>query len=274
MDKKEQILWDAYDLNRSIENRNKLVEYYLPLTEKIASKLSVKASGFHNRSEVLSYLYEGLLINIDTYDKTRSDNPGPYLAQKMKYHYLDSARDGLPKGRHHYNQKRIVDDVNDRFAKQGIHPSTQECIDLLKSLVDEGKPIYGGRDRLMTAALVNSPGFYDRTALTQLSDYSINSGADDYNHNAFYMEDHLNGPDKIEKNLLAHDVLDCLLDAAGLSERDMHILVLRYYHGLKLLEIMKIVGGSQAAISLTCTAGLKVWKACVARKEGIPLDDM
>ena len=274
MDKKEQILWDAYDLNRSIENRNKLFEYYLPLTEKIATKLSVKGSGFHNRSEILSYVYESLLINIATYDKTRSDNPGPYLAQKMRYHYLDSSRDSLPKGRLLYNQKQIVDDINERFAKQGIHPTTEECIDLLKSLIDEGKPIKGGRDATKTNALINCPNFFDKIAATQLSDHSINSGVEDYNHNAYYMEDHANIPEKNDTNLLVEELFDSLLDAKKLSDKDIMSLVLRFYFGMTLTEIMKITGGSQAKVSLDCRKNLAYWKACVARKEGIPLDDM
>lgn len=68
----ENKLWDNFKINRSTNNRNKLVEFYIPFVKKIAIYQSNKTPSNIQLDDLISAGYLGLFKAIECYDPTQA----------------------------------------------------------------------------------------------------------------------------------------------------------------------------------------------------------
>lgn len=87
MEEKEKELWEQYNKDRSIINRNALVNYYHEYVNFIAYKTSLKIP--IEQDDCYQYAIFGLMQAIDRYDHTKNDNFKAFANQRTKGAILD-----------------------------------------------------------------------------------------------------------------------------------------------------------------------------------------
>ena len=91
-------LWQAYQRNKTSENRNNLAEFYLPLVRIVAGRLAINLPTHIDKDDLLSSGFFGLLDAIERYDIERKNKFETYASVKIKGAMLDylRSRDWLP----------------------------------------------------------------------------------------------------------------------------------------------------------------------------------
>lgn len=91
-------LWQRYQRNRSIELRNKLAEYYLPLVKVVAGRLAISLPSHVDKDDLLSNGFFGLIDAIDRFDPSRKNKFETYAGVRVRGAMLDylRARDWVP----------------------------------------------------------------------------------------------------------------------------------------------------------------------------------
>jgi RNA polymerase sigma factor for flagellar operon FliA len=88
--------WKEYLQDRTIENRNRIIEHYYPLIQISARSLSKKFKNKVELEELCDYCTFGLIEAIEQYDETRSNTPIKYLIIKIKFIAISSIRNAGP----------------------------------------------------------------------------------------------------------------------------------------------------------------------------------
>lgn len=103
MDEKQQSvdvasLWQRYAVDKDVELRNQLAEYYLPLVKITAGRLAISLPPQVDRDDLLSSGFFGLLDAIDRYDLQRSNKFETYASVRVRGAMLDylRAKDWVP----------------------------------------------------------------------------------------------------------------------------------------------------------------------------------
>ena len=91
-------LWQRYAEDHSVELRNALAEYYLPLVKIIAGRLAISLPPHVDRDDLLSSGFFGLLDAIDRYDLQRKNKFETYAGVRVRGALLDylRAKDWVP----------------------------------------------------------------------------------------------------------------------------------------------------------------------------------
>ena len=85
-------LWRSYQRNRTIELRNQLAEYYLPLVKVVAGRLAISLPPHVDREDLLSSGFFGLLDAIDRYDLQRKNKFETYAGVRIRGAMIDHLR--------------------------------------------------------------------------------------------------------------------------------------------------------------------------------------
>lgn len=120
MTEKETKLWNAYWQNRTVENRNRLVELYLPLARAAASS-EVENFGYHVPVEDLeSDAYLALLECVERYRADAGASFKTFARRTIHYRTLDEvrARDIVSR-KYRERSTAIVNAQNEFFAEHG-----------------------------------------------------------------------------------------------------------------------------------------------------------
>ena len=91
-------LWQDYLKSKSVELRNQLAEFYLPLVRLVAGRLAISLPSHVDRDDLLSSGFFGLLDAIDRYDIERKNKFETYAGIRIRGAMLDylRAKDWLP----------------------------------------------------------------------------------------------------------------------------------------------------------------------------------
>ena len=92
-------LWTAFFRYRSIENRNRLIEFYLPLVRYNAQRIHARLPASMEIDDLISAGIFGLMDAIDAFDRSRGIYFSTYSARRISGAILDwlRARDWVPR---------------------------------------------------------------------------------------------------------------------------------------------------------------------------------
>lgn len=85
-------LWTRYSEERSMELRNQLVEYYLPLVNIIAGRLAMSLPSHVDRDDLIISGYFGLMDAVDRYDVKRGNKFETYAGIRISGAMKDELR--------------------------------------------------------------------------------------------------------------------------------------------------------------------------------------
>ena len=91
-------LWLKYRENKTVELRNEIAEYYLPLVKIVCSRLAISLPQHLDKDDLLSSGFFGLLDAIDRFDPTRNIKFETYAGVRIRGAMIDylRAKDWLP----------------------------------------------------------------------------------------------------------------------------------------------------------------------------------
>ncbi|MCI7056932.1 MAG: FliA/WhiG family RNA polymerase sigma factor [Selenomonas bovis] len=217
-------LWSSYKKEQDIEQRNALIEHYLPLVRLVAGRLAIGLPSHVDRDDLLSSGFFGLLDAIERYDPTRRNKFETYAGVRIRGAMLDylRAKDWMPVTMR--QRIRKYSDVSAQLASELGREATDEEI---RERMGIGEKEYRVMLRELGAA-----------TLIPLDDYLAGGGEK-------AAED--GGP---SAQLEATEIKETLAAAIDrLPEKERIVVSLYYYDELTLKEISKILHLTEARIS-------------------------
>jgi len=225
----EQIaaVWRKYRLTGSIEARNRLVEYYLPLVNKFAEILARRLWPRVSAEELASAGYDGLIGAVTAYDPSRGVKFETFCRQRVLGAIRDWQREIDPLGRSGRNFERAMNAAEERFhAQRGRAPTPEELARYM------GMPL--------------SKFMRMRKTVVASHCISLESAADrgdDPRCSGFIPVDPGPGPAKRTERELTREYL-----TRELKEEDRLILTLYYYEKLTMAAIGQVLGVSESRV--------------------------
>lgn len=219
-----EALWSSYKKEQDIEQRNALIEHYLPLVRLVAGRLAIGLPSHVDRDDLLSSGFFGLLDAIERYDPTRRNKFETYAGVRIRGAMLDylRAKDWMPVTMR--QRIRKYSDVSAQLASELGREATDEEI---RERMGIGEKEYRVMLRELGAA-----------TLIPLDDYLAGGGEK-------AAED--GGPGA---QLEATEIKETLAAAIDrLPEKERIVVSLYYYDELTLKEISKILHLTEARIS-------------------------
>ena len=219
-----EALWSSYKKEQDIEQRNALIEHYLPLVRLVAGRLAIGLPSHVDRDDLLSSGFFGLLDAIERYDPTRRNKFETYAGVRIRGAMLDylRAKDWMPVTMPQPIRK--YSDVSAQLASELGREATDEEI---RERMGIGEKEYRVMLRELGAA-----------TLIPLDDYLAGGGEK-------AAED--GGP---SAQLEATEIKETLAEAIDrLPEKERIVVSLYYYDELTLKEISKILHLTEARIS-------------------------
>lgn len=219
-----EALWSSYKKEQDIEQRNALIEHYLPLVRLVAGRLAIGLPSHVDRDDLLSSGFFGLLDAIERYDPTRRNKFETYAGVRIRGAMLDylRAKDWMPVTMR--QRIRKYSDVSAQLTSELGREATDEEI---RERMGIGEKEYRVMLRELGAA-----------TLIPLDDYLAGGGEK-------AAED--GGP---SAQLEATEIKETLAAAIDrLPEKERIVVSLYYYDELTLKEISKILHLTEARIS-------------------------
>ena len=232
-------LWHSYLENRTVELRNQLAEYYLPLVKLVAGRLAISLPAHVDRDDLLSSGFFGLLDAIDRYDMERKNKFETYAGVRIRGAMLDylRAKDWLPVT---IRQKirRYEQTVFTLENKLG-RPATDE--ELAAEMGISGKELQNLESQISAATVI------------PLDDY-------------LRTDTPVSGEDVPTEQLEKEELRNTLAAAIDrLPEKEKKVVALYYYEELTLKEISLILHLSEARISQLHTKAVFRLRGYLAR---------
>lgn len=91
-DKEAARLWEAYRKTKGLEERNALIEHYLPIVRLVAGRMAISLPNHVDRDDLLSSGFFGLLDAVERFDKTRQLKFETYASVRVRGAMLDYLR--------------------------------------------------------------------------------------------------------------------------------------------------------------------------------------
>ena len=232
-------LWQKYRRQRTIDTRNQLAEYYLPLVKMVAGRLAISLPSHVDKEDLLSSGFFGLLDAIDRYDFQRKNKFETYAGVRVRGAMLDYLR-----------SKDLVPVT----MRQKIRRYEQAVYDLENEL---GRP---AKDEELAERL--------NISLGELSDLvaQLNSST------VVPLEEYLrtDGSESPEmspvESIELRELQDTLAQAIDrLPEKEKLVISLYYYEDLTLREISLIMHLTEARISQMHTKAVFRLRGYLAR---------
>lgn len=220
-------LWKAYQRSRSVELRNRLVEQYLPLVNKLAEILARRLWPRVSADELASAGTDGLIAAVSSFDPKRGVKFETYCRQRIVGAIRDWQREIDPLGRSGRNFERALNAAEDRFqATNGRLPSSRELAGEMDMPI--GK-LVKMRQSVLASHNVPLETQQDRR--------------EDSRTSTIMPVDPNPGPVQHTERELIREYL-----TRGLKEQDRLIISLYYYEKLTMAEIGSVMGVSESRV--------------------------
>lgn len=222
-----EAVWRGYRKTRSVDARNRLVEHYLPLVDKLAEIMARRLWPRVTADELASAGYDGLIGAVHGYDPKRGVKFETYCRQRIVGAIRDWQREIDPLGRSGRNFERALQSAEDRFhAERGRPPTSSE---LAKKLGLSIGKFYKMKKTVLASHWVP-------LETTQERHEDSRSGG------IAPVDD---GPSPVQ-----HTEREMIRDflTRGLKEQDRLIITLYYYEKLTMSEIGSVLGVSESRV--------------------------
>lgn len=217
---------------RSQEERDRLVEQFLPLVRYVVARLPVTMPATLDRDDFYSVGIMGLIHAASTYDPSRGASFKTFAYTAIRGAILDEIRKHDPVPRNRRDRLRRLDGVAGRLHAQLDRPPTLEEI---------------AREMDITVEELDGDLLALHTCRTLSLDESLfGNGLGDSLHSVIAGGTSPDPGDSAQR----HEDGDLLAKAISeLPDVDRHVLVLYYYEDLYLKEIGRILGVSESRVS-------------------------
>lgn len=232
-------LWDRYFRNKTVENRNKIAEYYLPLVKSVAGRIAMSLPSHVDKEDLLSSGFFGLIEAIDRFDAGRKNKFETYAGVRIRGAMLDYLRskDWIPVTTRQ-KIRRYEKAVYELESELGRPASDEEIADRLQIPMFELPEI----EREINAATLVPFEEYTRSVDLESGDLTPSASMEI----------------KELQNILANAI-------DRLPEKERLVVSLYYYEELTLKEISLIMHLTEARISQLHTKAVFRLRGYLAR---------
>ncbi len=222
----------ATKIQRSPQERDKLVEKFLPLVRYVVARLPVTMPATLDRDDFFSVGVIGLIHAATAFDPTRGASFKTFAYTAIRGAILDEIRRHDPVPRNRRDRLRLLERTSkELYAVLQREPTLSELAEAMQSTVDE---LEGDLHALHTSRLLSlddSPGGEDSDAT-----FAAALAADD--------------TPSPQDNVIARERLEQLAKAiAELPETDRHVVVLYFHERLFLKEIGRVLDVTESRVS-------------------------
>lgn len=220
-------LWRSFRKSRSVEMRNRLIERYMHLVNKVAEIMARRLWPRVTADELASAGYDGLLAAVTSFDPARGVKFETYCRQRVVGAIRDWQREIDPLGRSGRNFERQLNTAEDRVQAQSGRPATTH--ELAERLGLSVSRFTRMRNTVTASHAVPLDGASERN--------------DDSRAGMLVPVDPGPGPIENAERELIREFL-----TRGLKEHDRLIVTLYYYEKLTMSEIGAVLGVSESRV--------------------------
>lgn len=154
MDHIETALWQAYTTDRSIDNRNRLIEHYIPYMESRACLYLKKRPRARELDEIKSHATLGLINAVERFDPTPGFKFSTYAHIRIMGSITDALREQSPYPTRDIPrvQKRAIEGA--RLAREGVWHLPADVADAIPCPVNLEADVFKNADAAYVIALV------------------------------------------------------------------------------------------------------------------------
>lgn len=231
-DEDAERLWTQYQKNRSIENKNLLVVHYVPLVNRLVSRIVPMYTAGTSYEDLVGYGVLGLIDAVDKFSMERNVRFETYAIKRIKGEIIDSMRkqDWAPASLR--SRIKQIELAYDRLEAEGKEASDEDVAELL------GLDVQQVRQASEKAYMFNVLHF----------ETLIGSANDD---GASIMDsvsgDSAEHPDSLLEKRELQGVMARAIE--NLSEKERQIITLYYYEELMLKDIAALMRVTPARVS-------------------------
>ncbi len=220
-------VWRTFRRTKSVALRNEIVEYYMPLVQKLAEIMARRLWPRVSAEELASAGSDGLIAAVSSFDPNRGVKFETYCRQRVVGAIRDWQREIDPLGRSGRNFERALNAAEERFmAESGRAPTSTELARRM------GLP-YGKFVKMKKTVTASHC-----VPLELKADRS-----DDFRAGALMPADPGPSPVQHTERELIREFL-----TRGLKEQDRLIVVLYYDERLTMAEIGAVLGVSESRV--------------------------
>lgn len=232
-------LWLAYQQNRKVEIREKLIERYLPLVKLVAGRLAISLPQYVDKDDLISNGFFGLLDAIEKYDPMRGIKFETYAVVRIRGSMLDAirAQDWVPVSIRQ-KAKNYEQTLAQLENKLGRSAADEEIAEALGITIAE---LYTLINQLNVSTVIPLEEFIK----TETSSNHL-----------------VNPSEQIEIDEIKHGLAKAI---DKLPEKEKLVVALYYYEGLTLKEISLILKLSEARISQLHTKAIFRLRGALSR---------
>ncbi len=222
----------AARVQRSQQERDKLVEKYLPLVRYVVARLPVTMPQTLDREDFFSVGVLGLIHAATTYDPGRGASFKTFAYTAIRGAVLDEIRRHDPVPRNRRDRLRLLERTSkELYARFQREPTLAELAEVMQSTVEELDADLQALHTSRMLSLDESPGGDDSDAT-----FAAALAADDT------PDPGANAEQRERVELLAKAI-------AELPETDRHVVVLYFHERLYLKEIGKVLDVTESRVS-------------------------
>ena len=219
--------WKTFRRTRSEELRNRLIEHYVPLVNRVAEIMARRLWPRVTADELASAGYEGLIAAVNSFDLSRGGKFETYCRQRIVGAIRDWQREIDPLGRSGRNFERALNMAEDRTqARTGRIGTSTELAD------EMGIPVARFVKMRRTVAASHC------VPLEPHGDHHEGGRGI-----SFTPADNGPSPSHQTESELVREYL-----TRGLKEQDRLIITLYYYERLTMAEIGNVLGVSESRV--------------------------
>ncbi|MBL8877539.1 MAG: sigma-70 family RNA polymerase sigma factor [Phycisphaerales bacterium] len=242
------LLWKKFHRSRNSENRNALVEQYVPIVDKLAEIMARRLWPRVSADELASAGYDGLIAAVSSFDPKRGVKFETYCRQRIVGAIRDWQREIDPLGRSGRNFERSLNHAEERFQAEHGRPATST--ELARRMGLSLSKFSKMRKTVMASHCVPLESTMDRF--------------DEGRTGTMVPVDEGPGPSQQTERELIRDFL-----TRSLKEQDRLIITLYYYEKLTMAEIGLVLGVSESRV---CQRHAEILDQLRVRFSDVPCD--